>query len=145
MLSIMIVQTLVWVAGAVSAIRIFRVFHDGSPRSLRDQAGVVKMSRHRSDAFHVFTMVLPGAVARAKLVDAASVRIDHRAGRGVGTFVEIIWHAVLVAVQRKNLSADLITRNRHAIPIFCGYINVPQAGQQFTHLVAGNFEPAVIL
>ena len=76
---------------------------DGALLAVGDQAGAHETSGDGADAHHIMAVAFPRAVARAKLRDAATVGVDYGVGRRVGTLVEIIRHAVVVAVHRKNL------------------------------------------
>ena len=89
-----------------ATIRSGRLPHECLPLFLGDESGFQKRRRNIFESVDVFAVIFPRAVARAKLVDAASVGIHNRAGRRVRAKIAIIGHAIVIAVNRENLSAQ---------------------------------------
>ena len=91
---------------SLATTRCGRLLHECLPLVLGDESGLQKSRRYIFESVDVFAMIFPRTIARAKLVDAASVGIHNRAGRRVRAKIAIIGHAIVIAVNRENLSAQ---------------------------------------
>src|SRR5258708_21610181 len=90
-------------------------------------------------------MISPRPVARAKLLDAASVHIDDRPGRRLGALVQIIRDAVGIAVEWKDLAAYLVVGQSGSLCSCRSCIHVPFPRQQFADLFAAEKKPALVV
>src|SRR6266853_4213550 len=91
---------------SLATTRCGRLLHECLPLVLGDESGLQKSRRYIFESVDVFAVIFPWAIARAKLVEAASVRVHNRAERRVRAKIAIIGHAIVIAVHGENLAAN---------------------------------------
>ena len=87
-------------------------------------------------------MISPRPFAGAKLVEAATVRINDGAWRSIRALVANIRDTVGVTIEQ-NLTAYFITRQDSSVRGCGGRIHIPLASQQLADLLAAEKEPTV--
>ena len=84
----------------LAAIRALALFHQRLALFLGDQTGALEFLGRVLEVFEIYAVILPRPVARAKILDAATLGIDERVRRRRRTLIEVIGHSIVVAVHR---------------------------------------------
>ncbi len=98
-----------------AAIGHHRLMQNAPPLCSGDEILSVESPRVMHHTANVFRMILPWAIARTKLRNAATVSVHHRAGRRVWTAVAIVWHAIAISVAGRNMGSGAADQETAAL------------------------------